>query len=119
MKSLKVNKENTKNILNDLLKRSPNNYDAYAGKVQVILDDVKEKGMKPFLDIQRNLISAILLPIRFRSQKKKFRPLMKRWMILSWTLFVKLWSISGPIMRNKSSTVGLIPSQTERFSARR
>ena len=44
MKSLKVNKENTKNILNDLLKRSPNNYDAYAGKVQVILDDVKEKG---------------------------------------------------------------------------
>ena len=44
MKSLKVNKENTKNILNDLLKRSPNNYDAYAGKVQVILDDLKEKG---------------------------------------------------------------------------
>lgn len=44
MKSLKVNKENTKNILNDLLKRSPNNYDSYAGKVQVILDDVKEKG---------------------------------------------------------------------------
>ena len=44
MKSLKVNKENIKNILNDLLKRSPNNYDAYAGKVQVILDDVKEKG---------------------------------------------------------------------------
>ena len=31
MRVLKVNKENTKNILSDLLKRSPNNYDQYAG----------------------------------------------------------------------------------------
>lgn len=44
MKTLKINKETTKNILNDLLKRSPNNYDSYAGQVQAILDDVKEKG---------------------------------------------------------------------------
>ena len=44
MKTLKINKETTKNILNDLLKRSPNNYDSYAGQVQGILDDVKEKG---------------------------------------------------------------------------
>ena len=33
MRVLKVNKENTKNILSDLLKRSPNNYDQYAGTV--------------------------------------------------------------------------------------
>lgn len=44
MKTLKINKETTKNILNDLLKRSPNNYDSYVGQVQGILDDVKEKG---------------------------------------------------------------------------
>ncbi|MCI6858795.1 MAG: histidinol dehydrogenase [Eubacterium sp.] len=44
MKVLKVTKENTKNILNDLLKRSPNHYDEYAGVVQGILDDVREKG---------------------------------------------------------------------------
>ena len=44
MRVLKVNKENTKNILSDLLKRSPNNYDQYAGTVQGILDEIKEKG---------------------------------------------------------------------------
>ena len=44
MRVLKVNKENTKNILSDLLKRSPNNYDQYAGTVQGILDKIKEKG---------------------------------------------------------------------------
>lgn len=44
MRTLKIDKETTKNILNDLLKRSPNHYDAYAGQVQAILDEVKEKG---------------------------------------------------------------------------
>ncbi len=44
MRVLKINRENTKNILSDLLKRSPNNYDQYAGTVQGILDEVKEKG---------------------------------------------------------------------------
>ncbi len=43
MRVLKVNKENTKNILSDLLKRSPNNYDQYAGTVQGIFE-IKEKG---------------------------------------------------------------------------
>ena len=36
--------ETTKtNILSDLLKRDPNNYDSYAGTVQEIVDTVKEK----------------------------------------------------------------------------
>ena len=41
---MRVLKVNTKNILSDLLKRSPNNYDQYAGTVQGILDEIKEKG---------------------------------------------------------------------------
>ena len=44
MRTLKIDKETTKNILSDLLKRSPNHYEAYAGQVQAILDEVKEKG---------------------------------------------------------------------------
>ena len=44
MRQLKVTKENTKNILSDLLKRSPNNYSEYDASVRAILDDVKERG---------------------------------------------------------------------------
>lgn len=44
MKFVKANRETTKNILNDLLKRSPNNYDQYADSVQQIINDVKENG---------------------------------------------------------------------------
>lgn len=58
MRVLKVNKENTKNILSDLLKRSPNNYDQYAGTVQGILDEIKEKETKLFLLTQKSLINV-------------------------------------------------------------
>ncbi len=50
MKKLSIDKETKKNILNDLLKRSPNNYDQYADRVQVILDDVKAKGDEAVFD---------------------------------------------------------------------
>ena len=44
MKILKVNKENTKNIQRDLLKRSPASYDGYERAVRDILEDIKERG---------------------------------------------------------------------------
>ncbi|MDO4977453.1 MAG: histidinol dehydrogenase [Eubacteriales bacterium] len=50
MKKLNIDKETTKNILNDLLKRSPNNYDQYADRVQAILDEVKAKGDEALFD---------------------------------------------------------------------
>lgn len=44
MRIIKLDENTKNNILNDLLKRSPNNYDQYADSVNAILKDVKEKG---------------------------------------------------------------------------
>ncbi|MBR0411759.1 MAG: histidinol dehydrogenase [Eubacterium sp.] len=44
MKTYKINKETTKNLLKDLLRRSPDQYGVYADRVQAILEEVKEKG---------------------------------------------------------------------------
>ena len=44
MKTYKINKETTENLLKDLLRRSPDQYGVYADRVQAILDEVKEKG---------------------------------------------------------------------------
>lgn len=44
MRILELNQDTKKNILEDLLKRSPNNYDEYAGRVADILNTVKTKG---------------------------------------------------------------------------
>lgn len=46
MRIIKLNEESKKNILNDLLKRSPNNYDSYASTVQEIVNNVRENGDK-------------------------------------------------------------------------
>ncbi len=44
MRTIKLTKESTKNLLNDLLKRSPNNYGKFEAAVSEILSEVKEKG---------------------------------------------------------------------------
>lgn len=44
MKTYKINKETTENLLKDLLRRSPDQYGVYADRVQAILEEVKEKG---------------------------------------------------------------------------
>jgi len=43
MKTIRLTKETTDNILESLLKRSPNNYDSYERTVKEILEDVKLK----------------------------------------------------------------------------
>ncbi|MBD8972981.1 MAG: histidinol dehydrogenase, partial [Clostridiales bacterium] len=44
MRIVELNNETKKNLLNDLLKRSPNNYTEYSDTVQAIVDDVREHG---------------------------------------------------------------------------
>ena len=56
MRIVKLDEASMKNILADMLKRDPNNYDAYTETVQEIVDRVKQKETQLFLIIQRNLI---------------------------------------------------------------
>lgn len=44
MRKVKLTEETKQNLLNDLLKRSPNNYGSYVETVQTIVDDVAKNG---------------------------------------------------------------------------
>lgn len=55
MRTVALTKESTKDILENLLKRSPNNYGKFESAVDEILKNVKEKATRPFLHTQRNL----------------------------------------------------------------
>ena len=57
MRIVKLDEASMKNILADMLKRDPNNYDAYTETVQEIVDRVKAEGDAAVLIIQRNLIN--------------------------------------------------------------
>ena len=50
MKIIELNEQTKKNILDDLLKRSPNNYDSYADKVNEIVNTVRAEGDKAVFD---------------------------------------------------------------------
>lgn len=58
MRIIKSDNNTRDNILNNLLKRSPNNYDGYADSVGVILADVRENGDKAVFDYTKRFDGA-------------------------------------------------------------
>lgn len=58
MRILKVNEDSIENILSDLLKRSPNNYDGYQGTVDEIIANVKANGDQAVFDYTRRFDGA-------------------------------------------------------------
>lgn len=56
MRIVTLTQESKQNLLEDLLKRSPNNYGAYEDKVAAIVDDVRKRKTKPYLNIPRSSI---------------------------------------------------------------
>lgn len=71
MKTLKIDRETTKNILEELLKRSPGNYDAYAGRVQAIVDDVREKGDEALFSYTERFDGCNITPDNIRVTKEE------------------------------------------------
>lgn len=61
MRIVKLTKESKNNILEGMLKRSPNNYGSYESVVADILANIKENGDKALLNILRSLISLTLI----------------------------------------------------------
>ena len=60
MRTLMLNAETKKNILENLLKRSPNQYDSYADVVTEILKEVKEKGDQALFSYTEKFDKAVI-----------------------------------------------------------
>lgn len=58
MRIINLDESSKKNILNDLLKRSPNNYDNFADSVNAILANVKENGDKALFQYTKDFDKA-------------------------------------------------------------
>lgn len=58
MRIVKLTTESKKNLLNDLLKRSPNNYTEYQDTVQEIVDNVRENGDKALFEYTKKFDKA-------------------------------------------------------------
>lgn len=71
MRKVKLTEETKKNILSDLLKRSPNNYGDYAQTVQAIVDDVAKNGDSAVLAYTEKFDHAKLTPDTMQVTKEE------------------------------------------------
>lgn len=58
MRIVKLTNETKKNLLNNLLKRSPNNYTQYADTVQEIVDNIRENGNRALFEYTKKFDKA-------------------------------------------------------------
>ena len=64
MRTLKLTKDSQKNILESLLKRSPNNYTEYESTVNEIINNVKENRDKAVFEYTKIWLLSLRLTIR-------------------------------------------------------
>lgn len=73
MRIVKLTESTRKNVLNDLLKRSPNNYSEYEETVNNILESVKENGDKALFEYTLKFDKYQLTPENIRVTKKEIQ----------------------------------------------
>ncbi len=72
MKIYPLTQETKTNILNDLLRRSPNHYGNYMDKVQVIVDRVREEGDAALVDYTAQFDGFAITPDQFLVTEEEF-----------------------------------------------
>ena len=65
MRIEKLNQTTKKNLLEDLLKRSPNSYEMYEEQVKAILDNVKKRGDEALFEYTENSTASVLISSLF------------------------------------------------------
>lgn len=78
MRIVKLTSETKKNLLDDLLKRSPNNYTEYADTVQEIVDDVKENGNKALFEYTKKFDKADITEENIKVTKEEIEEAYKQ-----------------------------------------
>ena len=74
MRMVQLTKQEKENILENLLKRSPNQYDEYQEAVNEILENVKKEGDKAVFDYTKRFdkanISKVHLSVQYCSRQE-------------------------------------------------
>lgn len=78
MRIVKLDEKSMENILADMLKRDPNNYDSYTETVQAIVEDVKERGDEALFEYTRRFDGAELDADNIRVTEAEIREAMEQ-----------------------------------------
>ena len=90
MKIQKLSEDTRKNLLEDLLKRSPNSYGQYEASVAEILNTVKEKKDEALFAYTKNSTVRISVQRTYWSQRLRLRKPTGWWTRICFAWFEKL-----------------------------
>ena len=112
MRIEKLNQTTKKNLLEDLLKRSPNSYEMYEEQVKAILDNVKKRGDEALFEYTKKFDGAELSADNIRVTQAEIQEALSQ-------VDPNLLAVMKKSMKNRSSTAGLTASRTAPSSDRR
>lgn len=93
MRIVKLNEDAKKNILADLLKRDPNNYDQYAESVNAIVEDVKKRKDQALFEYTKKFDGADLNSSNIRVTEEEIQEALN-------TIDAKLLEVMKKAMKN-------------------
>ena len=73
MRIVKLTKETTKNILENMLKRSPSQYGEYESRVQAIIQNIKENGDEALFSYTKQFDKADNQCFQCKSNRRRIR----------------------------------------------
>ena len=101
MRIVKLTKETTKNILENMLKRSPSQYGEYESRVQAIIQNIKENGDEALFSYTKQFDKADINASNVKVTDEEFEE-------------ARRWSISRVIMNCRNRTAGSRAPHRER-----
>ena len=119
MRIQKLNSDTKKNLLEDLLKRSPNNYGQYEASVKEILDKVKEEKDAAVFAYTAKFDGAELTADTIEVTDAEIEEAYAQVDDTLLTVIRKAKDKSKVIMQNSVRTAGLTVNRTEPFLDRR
>ena len=119
MKIQRLDQETKKNLLEDLLKRSPNQYSVYEKDVAKILEDVKREGDEALFGYTARFDGAHLDAETVRVTEQEIQEAYDQVDEELLGLSAEHYIIFALIMKSRDRTVGLTADRTEQFLVRK
>ena len=119
MRIVELTESTKKNLLKDLLKRSPSSYPEFEQRVNDIIENVKQNKDRAVFGYTKQFDGFDVTSENVPSQKRRSKRLTRWLMQNCWMSLKNLWLISEATMRNRKNTAGLTAQKTERCWDRR
>ena len=113
MRTIALTEETRKNVLENLLKRSPSSYGEFEDAVAEIVENVRNNKDAAVFEYTKRFDGADINAGNIKVTKEEIDEAYEQLIRLFWMLSEKHWSTFVNITKNRKNTAGLTANRTE------